>query len=657
MVNAQRAIVSLGSKLKKFGEKKDPKASEGKYIVEDDVVIEDDHIGAMGGLSSVELGFSDIRMEMKVKKRKGKPATKILLDGSIRGRARPGRMLAIMGPSGAGKSTVLHALAGKIKESSKLYLEGSRYINGKPITGDSMVPSAFVEQEVAFFPHMTVRETLNFRTELKLGSRISKKARDALVKDLIAQMRLEKAADTIVGDGKVRGISGGERRRLAIACELISSPSVIFLDEPTSGLDSTAAAGVVETLRSLADSGKTIICVIHQPSQHVFASFDDLLLVSEGKQMFFGDVAGVREYMNTHVTKAPTEMGTAEHILDCISKTQLIGESQTEAEQRLQKLAELAKSEIVDIGNVGGKLERYVAGVGGGPKANIFIQFKLLLKRALRENFRGKAKLAIQTVQQVSLGLIYGGIYTIGTNQASIQDRFGILSLIAIGSANMAMASTLRAFPKEKAIISTELAAKLYGTLPYFVGKAISEIPQTAFFNSLFGVLVSVFTGLSNTTQKLRRFLGLNSLHGLTAQSAGLVIGAISPNSDTALALFPAIMVLNIIFDGKNISEENTPRLLRWLPKVGLIRWGFEGLCLNEFENLEFDTKGPQRGPVARNGEEALSRFGLAGKNLGDVVKAQLIITSTCWFLSFLGLTLNRQKFQTMEAPTTRKQD
>lgn len=235
--------------------------------------------------------------------------------------------------------------------------------------------------------------------------------------------------------------------------------------------------------------------------------------------------------------------------------------------------------------------------------------------------------------------------------QASIQDRFGILSLIAIGAANMAMASTIRSFPKEKAIISTELAAKLYGTLPYFIGKAISEIPQTAFFNSIFGVLVSFLTGLNNSMQKLRRFLILNSLHGLTAQSAGLMIGAISPNSDTALALFPAIMVLNIIFDGKNISEENTPRLLRWLPKVGLIRWGFEGLCLNEFEGLVFDTKGIPRGPVARNGEEALSRFGLAGKNLGDVVKAQTIITSACWFLSFLGLTLTKQKFQIMESP------
>jgi hypothetical protein len=188
----------------------------------------------------------------------------------------------------------------------------------------------------------------------------------------------------------------------------------------STGLDSTAATGVVETLRSLADSGKTVIAVIHQPSQHVFASFDDLLLVSEGKQMFFGDVAGVRQYMNTHVTKAPSEMGTAEHILDCISKTEMLGESGDEAEQRLHKLAELAMAEDVDVGKVDGKkLKKYATGVGGGPKANILVQFKLLLQRALRENFRGKAKLVIQTVQQVSLGLIYGGIYSIGSNQVS----------------------------------------------------------------------------------------------------------------------------------------------------------------------------------------------------------------------------------------------
>eukprot|EP00567_Pseudictyota_dubia_P007833 CAMPEP_0197451760 /NCGR_PEP_ID=MMETSP1175-20131217/30042_1 /TAXON_ID=1003142 /ORGANISM="Triceratium dubium, Strain CCMP147" /LENGTH=105 /DNA_ID=CAMNT_0042984587 /DNA_START=45 /DNA_END=358 /DNA_ORIENTATION=+ len=105
---------------------------------------------------------------MTLKQKKSK-AERVILDGSIKGTARPGRMLAIMGPSGSGKSTLVHALAGRIKDSPKLHLSGSRYVNSEPVAGDSQLPSAFIEQEVNFFPHMTVKETLDFRVELRLG--------------------------------------------------------------------------------------------------------------------------------------------------------------------------------------------------------------------------------------------------------------------------------------------------------------------------------------------------------------------------------------------------------------------------------------------------------------------------------------------------------
>lgn len=604
----------------------------------------------------MDLEFSGFQMELEAKKKN--QSSRLLLDGSIRGRAQPGRMLAIMGPSGAGKSSVMHALAGKVKESSKIRLEGSRYINGHAITGESQIPAAFVKQESTFFPHMTVRETLAFRVELKLGSLLSKTAQAERVEELIQELKLEKAADTIVGDAKVRGVSGGERRRLAIACELISSPSVIFLDEPTSGLDSTAATSLVSVLRSLADSGKTIVAVIHQPSQYVFSAFDDLLLVSEGKQMYFGETSKARQYMNKNVASAPAEMGTAEHILNCISRSELPGETPDDVSKRIEKLAALAQKQEISSGKLQGSSDvKNYSGDSNQTRASIFVQFKLLLRRAIRENFRSKATLIIKLVQQITLGVIYGTIYSLGDDQSSIMDRFGLISLIAIGGSNMAMASTVRSFPKEKAIVSGELADHMYGTLPYFIGKALSEIPLTAFFNSLFGVLVSSLTGLNNTFQKMKRFLGLVSLHGLAGQSAGLMIGAVAPSQDAALALFPAILVLNIIFDGRNISEENTPRFLRWLPKIGLIKWGFEGMSLNEFEGLEFSTSGPRRGPVAKTGDDALARFGLGENSLSTVVKAQTLIVSFSWLMSYLGLTLTRQKFQKMETPTTANSD
>jgi ABC-type glutathione transport system ATPase component len=181
---------------------------------------EDDEIGTA---KKVDLAFEGI--ELLLQKKGG---TRVILDGSIRGRAQPGRMLAILGPSGAGKSTVLHALAGRIKYSSNLKLFGARYLNGQRLTADSMVPTAFIEQDVAFFPHMTVRETLSFRVELKIGSLVSKKARDDMVDELLEEVGLTQAANTIVGDQKVRGISGGERKRLSIAVEMIGKLNIFF---------------------------------------------------------------------------------------------------------------------------------------------------------------------------------------------------------------------------------------------------------------------------------------------------------------------------------------------------------------------------------------------------------------------------------------------
>lgn len=195
----------------------------------------------------------------------------------------------------------------------------------------------------------------------------------------------------------------------------------------------------------------------------------------------------------------------------------------------------------------------------------------------------------------------------------------------------------------------------MYRTLPYFVGKALSEIPLVGLFNGIFGVILYNLTGLSKMAGKFGRFLGILATHGLASEATGLVIGAISPNSDVALALFPAILVLNIIFDGKNISEESVPRFLRWIPKVSLIRWGFEGLCLNEFQGLEFESSGRRRGPVAKTGADALDRFGLGANSLGDVVKAQLAITFFGWLLSYLGLTLTGQKFAVLQEPKETK--
>ena len=273
---------------------------------------------------------------------------------------------------------------------------------------------------------MTVKETLDFQVELKMGAVLRTTAeRDARVAELMDQAGLTKSANTIVGNTKIRGLSGGERKRLSIACEMISSPSLIFLDEPTSGLDSFQAAALIETLRKLADQGRTIVSVIHSPSQHVFGLFDDLLLLSEGRLMYFGEVSQVRQHMTDLGYGCEDEVGTAEHVLDCVSYATGAGdEAERLSLERIDNIATAAakhaQETVVFVEGTESKgMKHIVDKAAAHPGTNILRQFKLLLGRSVQELLRGKAAILIKIVQQVSLGAIYGGIYTLGENQVS----------------------------------------------------------------------------------------------------------------------------------------------------------------------------------------------------------------------------------------------
>lgn len=179
--------------------------------------------------------------------------------------------------------------------------------------------SAYVQQDDVLYSHQTVRETLDMAAQLRLHDASSKEERDALVTSLIAQLGLVKAQDTEIGNERVRGVSGGERKRTNLGVELISDPSVIFLDEPTSGLDSFQAESVVHTLKKLASNGRTVFTSIHQPSSQIFAQFDQLLLLSEGQGMYFGPAKDAVAYFSGLSYRCPRHFNPADFFLDLLS--------------------------------------------------------------------------------------------------------------------------------------------------------------------------------------------------------------------------------------------------------------------------------------------------------------------------------------------------
>lgn len=148
---------------------------------------------------------------------------------------------------------------------------------------------AYVTQEDTLLGTLTPRETIMYSAHLRLPTSMTKEEVDDIVEGTIMEMGLGYCADRLVGNWQVRGISGGEKKRLGIALEILVRPRILFLDEPTTGLDSASAFFVVQALKNISRDGRTVISSIHQPSSEVFALFDDLFLLSGGEAVYFGE--------------------------------------------------------------------------------------------------------------------------------------------------------------------------------------------------------------------------------------------------------------------------------------------------------------------------------------------------------------------------------
>ncbi|PHH81110.1 hypothetical protein CDD80_2095 [Ophiocordyceps camponoti-rufipedis] len=235
----------------------------------------------------------------------------------IQGICHPGEVTAIMGASGAGKTTFLDILARKNKRGQ---VSGDFFVNGERVS-DSEFKNVvgFVDQEDTMLPTLTVHETILNSALLRLPRDMSRVVKEQRAFEVEKELGIYHIRDSLIGseDGNGRGISGGEKRRVGIACELVTSPSILFLDEPTSGLDSFNAYNVVECLVTLAKNyRRTVIFTIHQPRSNIVALFDRLILLAQGKTVYSGPFAQCQTYFDTTGYECPPGFNIADYLVD-----------------------------------------------------------------------------------------------------------------------------------------------------------------------------------------------------------------------------------------------------------------------------------------------------------------------------------------------------
>ncbi|MBA0706318.1 hypothetical protein Golax_018435, partial [Gossypium laxum] len=577
----------------------------------------------------------------------------------VSGEAKPGRLLAVMGPSGSGKTTLLNVLASQILASPRLALSGLLEFNGRP-SSTKAYKFAYVRQEDLFFSQLTVRETLSLAAELQLPEISSIEERDEYVNNLLFKLGLVSCADSIIGDAKVRGISGGEKKRLSLGCELIASPSVIFADEPTTGLDAFQAEKVMETLRLLAQDGHTVICSIHQPRGSVYGKFDDIVLLTEGTLVYAGPARDQPlEYFSRFGYQCPDHVNPAEFLADLISIDYSSSDSVYSSKKRIDALVEAFSTQSSAVlyatpltGKAGPKQGmKFGKKIAAKRKGGWWRQFWLLLKRAWMQASRDGPTNKVRARMSIASAIIFGSVFwRMGRSQTSILDRMGLLQVTAINTAMAALTKTVGVFPKERAIVDRERAKGSYALGPYLLSKLIAEIPVGAAFPLMFGAVLYPMARLHPTFSRFGKFCGIVTVESFAASAMGLTVGSMVPTTEAAMALGPSLMTVFIVFGGYYVTADNTPIIFRWIPRASLIRWAFQGLCINEFTGLKFDC---QNSFDIQTGEQALYRYSLGGRCIRDTVIAQSRILLFWYSTTYLLLEKNKPKYLQLKAPAS----
>ena len=231
----------------------------------------------------------------------------------ISGAVKPGQIMAVMGASGAGKSTLLDLLARKSKHG---LVSGDVRVNGNNVDDAHYKRLiGFVDQEDMLMSTLTVYETILYSALLRLPRDMSFEAKSLRTMETMHELGILAIRDSRIGDTGRRSISGGEKRRVSIACELVTSPSILFLDEPTSGLDAFNAFNVVESLVTLArDYKRTVVFTIHQPRSNIVAMFDQLVLLASGRTVYSGEYERCHAYFDSIGYPCPPGFNIADYL-------------------------------------------------------------------------------------------------------------------------------------------------------------------------------------------------------------------------------------------------------------------------------------------------------------------------------------------------------
>ncbi|CAL0310649.1 unnamed protein product [Lupinus luteus] len=535
----------------------------------------------------ITLKFNDVVYKIKTKKnglfeKNTKEEEKLILKG-VSGIVEPGEMLAMLGPSGSGKTTLITALAGRLGGR----LCGTITYNQKPFSNAIKRNTGFVTQDDILYPHLTVTETLVYTALLRLPNTVSKEDKVLHAKSVIDQLGLTQCKDNMVGSPYVRGVSGGERKRVSIGQEMLINPSLLFLDEPTSGLDSTTAQRIVSTLWNLASGGKTIVMTIHQPSSRIYYMFHKVLVLSEGNSLYFGKGSEAIEYFSSIGFAPALAMNPSDFILDLangvysnelnedhpIDKQKLVSAYKMNIEAQL-------KAKLEGISDLGNKVEGEFQDKGFRKWPTSWSQqFFVLLRRYIKE--KKHESFSTVLIFQVIATALLAGLIWFKSDISHLQDQIGLLSHICGVWSYLPLYQAIFTFPREVKMLEKERSSGMYRLSSYFMSRIVAELPMDLVLPSIFILITYWLTGLKPNIVNFIYTLLTLLLHVLSCQGIGLAIGAIVLDQKAATTF--ATVLLLCFTPVAGFYVQHLPKFMNWLKYISNVYYTFQLLIGSQY--------------------------------------------------------------------------
>ncbi|XP_043269559.1 ATP-binding cassette sub-family G member 1-like [Venturia canescens] len=507
----------------------------------------------------IDIEFNDLTYTVP----NGRKSSKLILRG-VSGQFRSGELTAILGPSGAGKSTLLNILAGYRCDGTN----GSITINGcSRDVREFKKFSCYIMQEDLVQPQLTVFEAMCFAADLKLGKSLSETEKRSIVDEILETLRLNSARDTVT-----ERLSGGERKRLSIALELVNNPPVIFLDEPTTGLDEMSSTQCVDLLRRVAQGGRTVICSVHTPSASIFKKFDQVYVVASGQCVYRGTSDNVVPFLEQIGAYCPKHYNPADFLIEVSSE-----EYGSEYVERMVNNVE-SKYPIVPIK----KWEKNSSLVKRDvPKILWHEQFFTLFRRRMLQCYRDRNYLYMKMSLHVFLGFIIGGLFLdIGNDGSKTLFNFGFCFTCLIVFLYVPMLPVLLHYPTEVQLVKREYFNRWYNLSPYFCSMSIANIPAQFILSLVYLSMVYVITGQPLELSRCAMFFTTCLLCVFIAESMGLAIAS-TLSIVNGMFVGPALTVPLMLVAVQGMGSTDPLPIYRTLVMyISYIRYGLEGLII-----------------------------------------------------------------------------